>query len=38
LNDRAVVASLADWAESGRSLTVLAHNYDELARAADALR
>ena len=32
LNDRAVVASLADWAESARSLTVLAHNYDELAR------
>ena len=26
LNDRAVVASLVDWAESGRSLTVLAHN------------
>ena len=32
LNDRALIASLGDWADSRRSLTVLAHNYDELAR------
>jgi hypothetical protein len=32
LNDRAVVAALADWADSRKSLTVLAHSYDELAR------
>ncbi len=32
LNDRALIASLGDWADSRRSLTVLAHSYDELAR------
>lgn len=32
LNDLALIGSLVDWADSRRSLTVLAHSYEELAR------
>ena len=32
LNERAVIDSLSRWVDSGRSLVVLAHSFDELAR------
>jgi hypothetical protein len=32
LNDLEVVGALADWADSRKSLTVLAHSFDEIAR------
>jgi hypothetical protein len=32
LNDRAVIESLAAWVDARRSLTLLAHGFDEIAR------